>query len=139
MIRRGNIFIFNKDDEFIREKSTPILTVGPLKDQNGDTINTLSALELTLYNKSNGVIINSRNAQNVLNLNNVTFSAGLITWNMQPLDNKVQVLTQVHDSDLSSEEWNEIHIALFRYEFNGGADQDYAQAQFYITNLNKVT
>lgn len=51
---------------------------------------TLSSITLTLYViKTDGSIeyVNGRNAQDILNLNNVTISvAGLLTWAVQVLD-----------------------------------------------------
>lgn len=51
---------------------------------------TLSTIVLTLYViKTDGTIayVNGRNAQNILNANNVTISiAGLLTWAVQVLD-----------------------------------------------------
>lgn len=75
---------------------------------------TLLTLTLTLYVvKTDGTIgyVNSRNAQNVLNLNNVTVnSAGLLTW-----------LIQVGDSTLIEALPFERHIALFEWTWANGA------------------
>src|SRR5690606_21533571 len=47
----------------------------------------LTALSLTLYDKDTGAIVNSRDAQDVLNKGNVTIDAeGEIAWSIQPAD-----------------------------------------------------
>lgn len=50
----------------------------------------LVTLTLTLYDTATNGIINSRDAQNILNANNVTVdSDGLVTFTMQPEDNAI--------------------------------------------------
>lgn len=79
-----------------------MLTLGPtpeasnaqytayLKDETGVAValTDISALTLTLRDKTTRAIINSRTAQNVLNTNNVTVHAtsGLVTWSIQAAD-----------------------------------------------------
>lgn len=61
-----------------------------LKDNLGVAVPlaTITSLRVTLYDRSTGTIINSRNNQDVLNANNVTVHAtsGLVTWSVQPAD-----------------------------------------------------
>lgn len=62
-----------------------------LKDSD-DVVVPLTAIVsmvLTLKDVDSDTVINSRNAQNVLNTNNVTFHAtsGLLTWDILPADN----------------------------------------------------
>ena len=73
----------------------------------------LTTLTLTLYQKSDRTtIINSRDAQSVLNVNNVTIDTlGNLVWLMQPADNVVS------DQTIDKES----HIALFQYSWNAGA------------------
>src|SRR3972149_6046041 len=75
---------------------------------------TLTGLVLTLYViKQDGTegIVNSRDAQNVLNANNVTVSVGgLLTW-----------IVQVADTTLVEAIPFERHIALFEWAWPSGA------------------
>lgn len=75
---------------------------------------TLVTFTLTLYViKADGTIayVNSRNAQNVLNANNVTVSAGgAVLWTIQ-----------VGDTTLVEVLPFERHIALFEWTWAGGA------------------
>lgn len=88
-----------------------------ITDQDGVTplpLATLATLTLTLYViKGDGTIsyVNGRNAQNVLNANNVVVSAtGLITWTIQTADTTlVEALAF------------ERHIALFQWTWGLGA------------------
>mgnify|MGYP001591915789 CR=1 FL=1 len=80
-----------------------------LEKPNGDPIALadLSTLTLTLKDRYAGSVINSRNAQNVLNMNNVTFHAttGLLTWDIQALDNPIVS---------ADRKGPELHIATFK-------------------------
>lgn len=75
---------------------------------------SLSTLVLTLYVvKSDGTtgIVNSRDAQNILNANNVTVSAaGLLTWAIQTADTTLVEALPF-----------ERHIALFEWTASGVA------------------
>ena len=104
------------DLDVIAEKSTPDLTA-TVKDEDGNTIagSSLVTLTLTLYNKSTGAIINSRDAQNVLNTNQVTVDgSGLLTFAMLALD------TVIVDATLATGSL-ETHVALFTYTWLDGA------------------
>ena len=72
------------------------------------------SITLTLYDSGTGTIINSRNAQNVKNANQVTIHAtsGLLTWNALPADSPIV------SSVLPAGE-TEQHIALFRVVYGG--------------------
>ena len=75
-------------------------------------------------------IINTRDAQNVLNTNDVTIAAtsGLVTWSMQPEDNLiVTVRKQI-----------ERHRAEFRFVTTSGAELDY-QFEVEVVNLRKAS
>jgi hypothetical protein len=90
---------------------------------------TLSTLVLTLYAiKADGSdgIVNGRNAQNVLNANNVTISTGgLITW-----------LFQVGDTTLVEDIPFERHIALWEWTWPAGAGKH--EAILVVRNLHRV-
>lgn len=121
-----------KFDKKINEGSTAIYTA-TLKDEAGTVIpsNAISALTLTLSNVADGTIINSRNAQDVLNDNNVTIheSSGLLTYTLQPLD------TAIQDAD----EPYETHRATFQCTYNSGAGQSNWDVDFMIRNLSRVS
>lgn len=90
---------------------------------------TLVSLFLTLYViKADGTdaIVNGRNAQNVLNTNNVTVSpAGLLTWTIQ-----------IGDTTLVEAIPFERHIALFQWTWAGGAGKK--EVVLVVENLHKV-
>lgn len=90
---------------------------------------TLVTLTLTLYViKADGTdgIVNGRNAQNVLNANNVTVSAGgLLTWVVQVLDT-----TLVEDIPF------ERHVALFEWTWAAGAGK--REMIIVVRNLHRV-
>ena len=91
---------------------------------------TLSTLILTLYViKQDGTdgIVNARNAQNVLNANNVTVdAAGLITWAIQ-----------VGDTSLVEAIPYERHIALFQWTWPAGAGKH--EVVLLVRNLRGVS
>lgn len=90
---------------------------------------TLSTLVLSLYViKADGTdgTVNARAAQNVLNANNVTVSAGgLLTWSIQ-----------VGDTTLVEAIPFERHIALFEWTWPSGAGKH--EAILLVKNLHKV-
>lgn len=93
----------------VLEETTPKYTATILDDAgNALPIASLTTITLTLYViKADGTIayVNSRNAQNVKNANNVTIdSAGLLTWSLAVADT-----TLVEDLPF------ERHIALWEY------------------------
>jgi len=101
-------------------------------------LTAISTAQLTLYDMDTYVpgaspaagIINSRDAQDVLNTNNVTIHAtsGLVTWAMQPDDNViVTVRRQI-----------ERHRAEFRFVTTSGAELDY-QFEVEVVNLRKAS
>jgi len=90
---------------------------------------TLSTLVLTLYAiKADGTdgIVNARNAQNVLNANDVTVdAAGLITWAIQ-----------VADTTLVEAVPFERHLALFEWTWPAGAGKH--EVGLLVRNLHRV-
>ncbi len=102
-----------------------------LKDETDTVIPaaSLTALTLTLYNVATGAIINSRNAQNVLNANNVTVDAsGNLVWTVQPGDNAIV------DTSLDRED----HVALFKFEWSSPTKRGYHQVVLRAQNMAKV-
>ena len=74
----------------INQHTTALYTSSPMLDENGAVVgvSNLDAAYLTLLNLSNHrAVVNGRNAQNCLNANGVTISAGgVITWVLDPAD-----------------------------------------------------
>lgn len=103
-----------------------------LKDKAGAVIPAadLTSLTLTLYLQSDSSNkINSRNAQDVLNTNNVTVSAGgVLVWSIQKADNIVV------DQDLDKE----LHIGLFQYAWNSGAENDHHTVRIMVERTVNV-
>jgi hypothetical protein len=117
--------------EPIAEKTTAKITF-TLKDE-ADTViplDQIATLTLTLYNEESRTIINTRDAQNVLNLNNVTVHAtsGLVTWLLQSADTSIETATKRY----------EIRVALFAWTF-ATTKSGKRQIRFKVQNLEKVT
>lgn len=90
---------------------------------------SLATMTLTLYSLHSQAVINARNAQNVLNANNVTIDAnGVLTWEVQPADNPIL------DDTLAVER----HRALFAWTWGGGSKAGKHEVDFEVRNLNKV-
>jgi hypothetical protein len=86
-----------------------------------DTILTaLTTLTLTLTLKGTATAVNGRNKQDVLNANNVTFAAGVVTWSIQPADNAL-----AGDAD-------ETHMALF--EWVAPNESDFHEVEILVPN-----
>lgn len=116
----------------ILEKTTPQITA-IIQDEDGAAIPaaSLDTLTLTLYNLSDSekTIINSRNAQDVLNTNNVTVdSSGNLIWFVQSLDTAI----------IGSRE-RERHRAVFEWTYASGAKNGKYIIDMDIRNLAKIT
>lgn len=120
----------------VNERSSKVVTF-TLKDQAGAPVPaaSLTAAELTLYdvetyeNASPAVgILNDRQGQNVLNLNNVTIhsTSGLVTWTMQPEDNVI----------VTERRQVERHRAMFHFAWSGGSF-DY-ECEIEVVNLRSA-
>lgn len=85
------------------------------------TLKVLDKLASGAAGSQDGAIINSRNAQNVLNVNNVTIHAtsGLLTWAIQPADNAILDTTKTH----------ELHRGTFEMVFVTG------ESHWYVDHL----
>lgn len=117
-----------------RERSTGTYTATLLDEEAAPiTVARITTLTLTLRNVEDGTIINSRDDQNVLNLANVTLhaSSGLLTWEIQILDNVIV------DTTLANGE-KEIHRAIFEYSWDSGAKFDSHEILFTIIALDDV-
>lgn len=89
---------------------------------------SLNTLTLTLYNSADKAIINSRNAQNVLNANNVVVdSSGNLTWTMQPADNAIS----------GSGEF-ETHVALFEYTWASSTKRGSHEVTLKVRDITKI-
>ena len=75
---------------------------------------SITTLTLTLYDEATNSIINSRNAQNVLNANGVTVTNGKVDWAVSPLD-----MVMVGQSDGTQE----MHSAQFVLRWAAGAKE----------------
>jgi hypothetical protein len=82
---------------------------------------SLSSLTLTLYDQRTDTIINSRDAQDVLNVNGVTVDAnGLLTWTVLPADNPIVTRGTAEETHVALFEWtfgskrgsHEVHIVV---------------------------
>lgn len=118
----------------IKEKTTPKYTA-TLLDEDGNAIplSSIDTITLTLYNLSATTrdVINSRNAQDVKNTNNVTIHAtsGLLTWSMQIADNAIaDALKRV-----------ERHRACFVFTYSGGTKRGTHEVDFDVENIEKVS
>lgn len=124
----------NEKERRVEEKITARYKV-ILSDEAGAVIplSDMTTITLTLYDDYTGTIINSRNAQNVKNTNNVTYTeAGLLTWTLQPNDNIIV------SSDVRTNSY-EKHIALFEFTWDSGAKAGKHELEFQVRQLNKVT
>jgi len=91
---------------------------------------SLATLTLTLYDRTSGTIINSRDNQNVLNTNGVTVdSAGVFLWTLTPLD------TIIVDATKSLE----THVGLFTWTYDSGTKTGRHEIVHVVRNLTKVT
>lgn len=119
----------------ILEKTTPKITA-VIEDEAGTPIpgTSLATLTLTLYSMSDPpthAIINSRNAQSVLNENGVTVDAGgNLAWQLASAD------TVIQDNTLPKE----IHRAEFRWTYASGGNTVVGAhiIDMTVLNLEKV-
>jgi len=98
-----------------------------LRDEDGGLVLALDSMTLTLYNQADGSIINGRDAQNVLNANNVSFANGLVSWSVQTAD------TPIVDDSKSIE----THMAVFYMTWNLGQRSTTHRVRMDIENVIK--
>lgn len=117
----------------VLEQTTPRYTA-ILTDDEGNSLpaTSLTALTLSLYViKADGTIayVNSRNAQNVLNTNDVSVGAdGTLIWQMVAAD-----LTLIESLPF------ERHIALFTWTWSAGTKKGRHEIVFTVKNLQEVS
>ena len=114
----------------IKEQETGVFSF-TIRDEDGVVIpaSQLTAVLFTVYVPTSGAIVNTRNAQNVLNQNNVTISeAGVVAWTQQIAD--VTIL----DDTLEME----THRCLFLFTWQGGARSKPYEVDFELENLAKL-
>ena len=117
-------------DYWVNEKVTALYTAD-VQDHEGNAIagSSLTTLTLTVYDKSTGDIINSRNAQDVLNTNGVTVDgSGNLTWIIDPDDNAIVTSTSKVEK----------HIALFQWTWDSGNKEGRQEVMLHVKNLTKV-
>lgn len=89
----------------------------------------LEQLTLTLYDLVTKAVINSRNAQNVLNTNGVTVDGnGLLTWTIAPADNPI----------ITAGKLLEAHRAVFHGTWASGSREYTYQMEIQVTNLYSI-
>ncbi len=109
----------------VNEKTNPTHEYTIL-DEDGNPAQP-TALTLTYCNRATEAIINSRNAQNVLNMNNVVIVNGVMAWSMQIADTTIVDGTSVA----------EINTALWEWTVNGKNNRH--KTIIRVVNLAKVT
>lgn len=118
-----------------------------LRDENGDLVEkaAINSILLTLYRRVNTTneVINDRDAQGVLDVNGGEYFDTIQTatdtegnevtynfrWDYEPAD------TPFLKSD-SSPEQTEVHLALFRFTWNGGASARSILVRMAVTNYH---
>lgn len=111
-------------------EKTSALYEATLQDEAGVAVagSSLATLTLTLYDVATGTILNSRNAQNVLNLNGVTVSeAGALAWTMVPADNAITTTSRSY----------ELHRAVFIATWDT-TKQMVHEVEIRVRNIGKV-
>jgi|WetSurSiteA1Bulk_404760.scaffolds.fasta_scaffold00135_15 hypothetical protein len=88
-------------------EETNVVYSATLVDSDSEVIPALTSMEMTLYEKNSGVIINNRKNQNILNTSGGTFTSGSFTFDFNSDDTKM----------ISKRGMYEDHIARFTYRF----------------------
>lgn len=117
-----------------------------LRDDEGNVLagNVLNTLELTLYvKKADGTVayVNARNAQNVLNQNDVTAYAALQIRASDGLTYNLKWEFVILDTTLVEALLFERHIALFEYTWprpTGGTGSGKHEVILNVKNLGEV-
>lgn len=120
--------------EFDTLENTTAVYAAVVEDEDGNGIPAaaINTMVLTLYDVSSDAIINSRDGQDVLNVNNVTVDAsGNLAWTMQPADNAIS-------SETIKPNVKEHHRALFEWTYSGGEKYGKHEVEILCENLNKV-
>lgn len=121
-------------------KNTPVFDVvqensgkyvAKLVKEDGEALDVeeITTATLTLWDSKSEAIINNRDEQNVLNLNNVSLDcAGNLVWQWTPLDMP----------KLSTKPDPEIHYALWIITWNGGDSQIKHDVAFRVHKVNEL-
>ncbi|MDB4786215.1 hypothetical protein OAG36_00625 [bacterium] len=96
------------------------------------TLASIDSITMTLIEFSTEVVVNSREAQDILNANNCTMHAtsGLFTWEIQPADTAIVV----SGASLSS---REVHLATITVVWNT-TKKMHREIKLRIKNLTSV-
>src|SRR5262245_35761022 len=108
-------------DFYVNEKTTALYTA-TLKDELSVAIPvaSVSTIPLTLYDRTTGTIINSRDHVDGKNANGVTIdSGGNLAWTMVPADNAIIGYWDVEE-----------HVALFEWTLPSGKAGKHERAIF---------
>ena len=118
-------------DRTIPEKSTALYTAQFVDERDVNiALADLTTLTLTLFTDPGLAIINSRNAQNVLNANDATVSTeGLLEWEIQPADATI----------VNNTRSKERHVAQFIWTWDSGLRTGRQELTFWVINLRKLT
>ena len=123
------------------EQSTPIYSF-QMNDSADDSVvpeSSILTLTLTYCNVADDAIINSRNAQDVKDLNAVDLStSGLVTWGLVVADTTIQDVTSAGPGIGDFE----LHRALFIWTYtsaDGTTKTGNDEINIKIKNLGKVT
>lgn len=106
---------------------------GVLLDENEQPLGALQTMVLTLYDKITGAIINSRDHQNILNVNGGT----LLSTPDANGDNWFLVLGTLDMPVLHPDLSVEIHVALVQFTF-GASKSGLHEIEIPILNVVKV-
>jgi len=120
------------DSRFQAKEQNTARYTAVIKDETGAAVSVVSivTLTLTLYDKDTETILNSRNGQNVLNLNGVTVDInGALVWILEPGDNAI-----VNDAKAYED-----HVALFAFTYGvGGAKAGTWEVLLTVSNSQIV-
>ena len=121
------------------ENATPIYSFQMTDSADGTTIplSSLTTLTLTYYNVVDGVIINSRDDQDILNVNDVAVSStGLVTWRIVTGD------TAISDTTITEAGEFESHRALFQWTYSSSDSTTKSgndEIDIKVRNQTKIT
>jgi hypothetical protein len=104
-----------------------------VRDETDASPTTLTTLTLTLYNRTTGAILNSKDATSILNTGGGTYTydgaTGTVEYQMTPADNALEDPSQRQ----------EVHLALFQWTYGGGAKQGWHRVVLTVVGDPKVT
>jgi hypothetical protein len=120
------------DETFLVREATTHFYDSQLTNEDGDGIDPadLESLELTLVDVVTGAVINSRDAQDALNANDVTLeSDGTLEWKITPEDNVI----------LNDARAYEEHMAIFRWRYPGsGTEAGHKVIRLIVENFVRI-